>query len=316
VRLAKTWNPLYNSLFFLGAKVIMTEKPLKYTLKKRLDGERRWSRAEPVRDALMRHARKTLKLEKEPAQDWTYATLDQVFPPLGLEPSCAIEGLPQSLTETIQQAIQDDQNEQKERAKEAQNEAERARLIAEAEASAEVADLLRAFEESFEDGAVEGEKEGEAVGDAGLPTERGVTHEAGPEDTLATDMSRTRGAPETPPEGSLTGLGILPPDWPDLPSNASLGAEIQWVQSSRLDVITEHPNGAVEVDLSRARRPAPSKAAIGWLETSIRAYSKYCDIAAKATSSLEDEQEHERRERLAIEEVRSILTSITDPDPA
>jgi hypothetical protein len=293
----------------------MTDKPLKYILKKRLDGERRWSRAEPVRDALMRYARKTLKLEKEPAQDYTYAALDQIFPALGLEPSCAIEGLPQDLTETIQRAIQDDQNEQKKRTEEAQNEAERARLIAEAEASAEVADLLRAFEESF-GGADEGEDEGEELGDAELPPERGVTHEPSLEATLATDLSRTRGGPETPPEGSLTGLAILPPDWPDLPSNASLGAEIQWVQSSRLDVIREHPNGAVEVDLSRARRPAPSKAAIGWLETSIRAYSKYCDIAAKATSSLEDEQEHERRERLAIEEVRSILASITDPDQA
>ena len=37
----------------------------------------------------------------------------------------------------------------------------------------------------------------------------------------------------------------------------------------------------------RARTPAPSRAALGWLETSIRAYSKYIDVVAKA---LKDEE--------------------------
>ena len=86
--------------------------------------------------------------------------------------------------------------------------------------------------------------------------------------------------------GRVTGLGDIPADWLPLPPNASLASEIQWVQASRIDVVEDLPSGAVVVHLDRADRPAPSKAAIGWLETSIRAFSKYCDIAAKATSRI------------------------------
>lgn len=107
----------------------------------------------------------------------------------------------------------------------------------------------------------------------------------------------------------VSGLDKIPADWPKLPPNASLQAEIAWVQASRLDVVRETPEGTV-VDLSRADSPAPSKAAIGWLETSIRAYSKYCDIAAKATQQQEHEVEQVRRERQAIEEIRELLVEM------
>jgi len=120
-------------------------------------------------------------------------------------------------------------------------------------------------------------------------------------------------APEPAPAG-VSGLGALPAGWPALQSNASLASEIQWVQSSRIDVVEELPGGAVRVDLSRADRPAPSKAAIGWLETSIRAYSKYCDIAARATAAQEDEAAHIRREKLAISEVRDLLADMEADD--
>lgn len=116
-------------------------------------------------------------------------------------------------------------------------------------------------------------------------------------------------------EGSVTGLASIPADWPTLPPNASLAAEILWVQASRLDVVQELPSGAIRVDLSKADQPAPSKAAIGWLETSIRSFTKFCDIAAKATVSIEDGQEHVRRERMAIEEVRSLLAEMRPPVP-
>jgi hypothetical protein len=94
-----------------------------------------------------------------------------------------------------------------------------------------------------------------------------------------------------------------PADWPELPANAALASEIQWVQANRLRVTT--PDG--QVDLSKALGPAPSHATLGWLETSIRAYAKYCDIAARATQGHEDERESVRREVLAINEVRALL---------
>jgi hypothetical protein len=39
--------------------------------------------------------------------------------------------------------------------------------------------------------------------------------------------------------GRVQGLDDIPADWPTLPANASLAAEIQWVQASRLDVVEE-----------------------------------------------------------------------------
>ena len=104
----------------------------------------------------------------------------------------------------------------------------------------------------------------------------------------------------------VQGLGDIPASWGTLPANASIQAEIGWVQANRLVVVDER-SGATAVHLDRAYEPAPSRAAIGWLETSIRAYSKYCDIAAKATAQQEHEAEAVRRERLALGDVLGLL---------
>lgn len=112
-------------------------------------------------------------------------------------------------------------------------------------------------------------------------------------------------------DSQVIGLGDLPEDWPTLPGNAPLAQEIQWVQANRLQVVTEAGERSI-VDLSKALTPAPSYAALGWLETSIRAYTKFVDVAAKATASLEDEREHVRREKLAIEDIRKLLAEMVD----
>jgi hypothetical protein len=64
--------------------------------------------------------------------------------------------------------------------------------------------------------------------------------------------------------------------------------------------------------LERAHEPAPSRAAIGWLETSIRSYAKYVEVAAKATATAQDEQEQVRRERMQIEEIRALLAEMRE----
>lgn len=110
--------------------------------------------------------------------------------------------------------------------------------------------------------------------------------------------------------GRVQGLGDLPPTWPELPANASLAAEIGWVQANRLYVVEELDRGGTRVHLDRAHEPAPSRAAIGWLETSIRSYAKYVEVAAKATGAGQDEQQQERQERLAIEDIRSLLSEM------
>jgi hypothetical protein len=55
-------------------------------------------------------------------------------------------------------------------------------------------------------------------------------------------------------------------------------------------------------------------AALAWLETSCRNYSKWCDIAAKATSTAQDEAEVVKRERIAIEEMRQLLGEMVGAD--
>ena len=105
----------------------------------------------------------------------------------------------------------------------------------------------------------------------------------------------------------VTGLGDLPPDWPPLPANASLQAEISWVTANRLRV-----RDGTGVDLSRALSPAPSYSALSWLETSILFPSKFADISVKATANQDDEKEHIRREKMAIEDIRGILKEMLE----
>jgi len=120
--------------------------------------------------------------------------------------------------------------------------------------------------------------------------------------------------PEEPPspaaataDQGVSGLGDLPPAWPPLPDNASLQAEIAWVSANRLRV-----RDGTGVNLSKASCPAPSYAALSWLETSILFPSKFADISVKATQHQEDEREHIRREKMAIEEIRGLLAEMLE----
>jgi hypothetical protein len=112
---------------------------------------------------------------------------------------------------------------------------------------------------------------------------------------------------------SVSGLSKIPENWSDLQSNAALSAEVSWVQANRLRVVRETADGVV-VDLSRALSPAPSYAALGWLETSIKTYAKFVDVAAKATASQDGEAAEVRREQQSIEEVRRLLASMLEAD--
>ncbi len=193
----------------------------------RLRREGRWSEAEPIRDDLMREARRS-GVEKREAQQMVYAKLVEMFPPI--------------------QPAQNNVNEQ--------------------------------------------------------PAEGGgVDYPAARNDVAGVVQARTRD------EAAVTGLDAIPAEWPTLPPNATLAAEVSWVQANRLSVVRDLGDRAI-VDLSRAMSPAPSWAALGWLETSIRAYSKFVDVAAKASAHVEDERDMIRRERLAIDEIRSLLTEM------
>ena len=97
-----------------------------------------------------------------------------------------------------------------------------------------------------------------------------------------------------------------------MPANASLAAEIGWVQANRLRIVEERSSGTTVVELGRALSPAPSWAALGWLETSIRSYAKFVDVAAKTTASDDGEADVMRRERMAIEELRALLDEMRD----
>ncbi len=108
----------------------------------------------------------------------------------------------------------------------------------------------------------------------------------------------------------VNGLGDIPPTWPPLPANAALPAELGWVQANRLYVVEELASGGTRVHLDRAHEAAPSRSAIGWLETSIRSYAKFVEVAAKVTGAGDDEGEHMKRERMAIDEIRGLLAEM------
>lgn len=133
----------------------------------------------------------------------------------------------------------------------------------------------------------------------------GGEHHAEPVQSVDESQARTRNQQDS----GVVGLDAIPEDWPTLPANSSLAHEIQWVQANRLSV-TRTVDGLTIVDLSRALQPAPSWSALGWLETSIRAYAKFVDVAAKASATVEDERETIRRERLAIDEIRGLLAEM------
>jgi len=117
-------------------------------------------------------------------------------------------------------------------------------------------------------------------------------------------------------DGPIQGLSTIPEDWPQLPSNASLSTEVGWVQANRLRVVEERPGRATLVRLDLALSPAPSWAALGWLETSIRSYAKFVDVAAKASGGEGDESAVVRRERRAIAEVEALLDEMRLEDDA
>lgn len=110
-------------------------------------------------------------------------------------------------------------------------------------------------------------------------------------------------------DGSVSGLSTLPPGWPELPANAQLQVEIAWVTANRLRV-----RSGTGVDLSKALSPAPSYSALSWLETSILFPAKFADISVKATADNDSEKEFVKREKLAIEEIRSILSEMLEAD--
>lgn len=126
--------------------------------------------------------------------------------------------------------------------------------------------------------------------------------------------------PEPPPEppqqadgpGQVRGLDRIPPAWGTLPANASLQSEIGWVQANRLLVVEDSLAGGTIVRLKRALSPAPSHAALGWLETSIRSYAKYIDVVARAMSSTITEHEQVQREKHSIEEIHEVLRQMLD----
>jgi len=117
-------------------------------------------------------------------------------------------------------------------------------------------------------------------------------------------------APVSNDSGRVQGLGDIPADWPTLPDNAPLPAELGWVQAQRLRVVEERPSGAIVVHLDRAGSPAPSWAALGWLDTAIRNPAKWADLCAKEMAQQELESDMVRRERRSIEEVRQLLSEM------
>lgn len=119
----------------------------------------------------------------------------------------------------------------------------------------------------------------------------------------ATPEPPAAAVPPASSAGGVVGLGDIPAYWPSLPPNASLAAEVSWVQANRL--LVRNGEG---VDLSRSLSPAPSHATLGWLETSILYPSKFADVTVKASGDQDDDKEDVRRERIALVDMCTLLS--------
>ncbi len=115
-----------------------------------------------------------------------------------------------------------------------------------------------------------------------------------------------------PDSVAIQGLAEASPKYPDLTSNATMSHEIGLVQANRLRVVEERPGKATLVHLDKALSPAPSWAALGWLETSIRSYAKFVDVASKATANDDGEASVMRLERMAIDEMNALMDEMRD----
>ena len=62
------------------------------TVTQRLQREGRWKDIEPERDEMMRLATKGRKMSKVDAQQWTYAELDRLYPPIELGTLSSADG--------------------------------------------------------------------------------------------------------------------------------------------------------------------------------------------------------------------------------
>jgi hypothetical protein len=113
--------------------------------------------------------------------------------------------------------------------------------------------------------------------------------------------------------GTIRGLGDLPDSWPDLPAQSSLLTDVAWVQSNRLLIVEDGPGTATTVRLARAAEPAPSRAALSWLETAIRSYAKFVDVVARSAGGTADAEDDDRRERLALGEIDELLVAMAAP---
>ena len=66
------------------------------------------------------------------------------------------------------------------------------------------------------------------------------------------------------------------------------------------------------VHLERARSPAPSMAALAWLETSIRSYAKWVEVASKCSGAEDLGADVLKREKARIEDVRAVLAEMLE----
>ena len=73
-----------------------------------------------------------------------------------------------------------------------------------------------------------------------------------------------------------------------------------------MSVVGEKSLNLTIVYLDRAHEPAPSRAALGWLETS----AKFVDVVLKCLKDEQNEMANEKRERMQIEEIRELLAEM------
>jgi len=74
--------------------------------------------------------------------------------------------------------------------------------------------------------------------------------------------------------------------------------------------VEERSPAVTVVHLERARCPAPSWAALSWLETSIRSYAKFVDIVVKSIKDEPDKSADIRCKPMPYDEICELLAEM------
>jgi len=104
----------------------------------------------------------------------------------------------------------------------------------------------------------------------------------------------------------------LPESWGTLADSAPLDAEVEWVHQNRVLVVEDRQGKHPLFHWERARNPAPSYGAVNLMEFGATNRKGFMDILQRVKPGMGGDEEHVRREKTKVEEIRRVLEDLLE----